>query len=311
MLKDLNMNPNLVPETYSKKLTIGMPVYNGESHIRQALDSLLNQTFADFELIISDNASNDSTSMICQEYTRKDNRIRYFRQTKNIHAYPNFYFVLQEANSKYFMWAAADDIWEPSFIDKNIGILESNENIVGSISEVDKFNSNYSKRKKNDSSITQFRKYMFVHPVSGSYEKKMAFCLKFRQATMIYAIYRTEELKKSIHTNHLLLDLAIILNIVKYGDIHVIDEVLMHRSPSSKSTKTFVQALRSLNFSYFEILFMYVPFLSWCRKELGLKFIIKNISSLVYLHYLGYGNLALSIMQLIKTKIKKSTKLSL
>jgi glycosyltransferase involved in cell wall biosynthesis len=99
------------------QVSIGLPVYNGELFVREALDSLLDQTFKDFELIISDNASTDSTGSICNEYAKRDTRIRYIRQTKNIGAVPNFKFVLDEAAGEYFMWAAADDIRSPDCIE--------------------------------------------------------------------------------------------------------------------------------------------------------------------------------------------------
>ena len=94
--------------TYLKKpkLSIGMPIYNAEKFLRNRLDSLLSQTFSDFELIISDNASTDSTQHICKEYLSRDNRIQYIRQEKNIGLSSNFYFVLHKANSEYFFWAS-------------------------------------------------------------------------------------------------------------------------------------------------------------------------------------------------------------
>jgi glycosyltransferase involved in cell wall biosynthesis len=103
-----------VPQT--PKISIGMPVFNGELFIREALDSLLAQTFTDFELIISDNASTDGTEAICKEYAAKDRRIRYVRQSDNRGAVANFQFVLDEAVGEYFMWAAADDSRHPDFI---------------------------------------------------------------------------------------------------------------------------------------------------------------------------------------------------
>lgn len=99
------------------KVSIGMPVYNGEPFIREALDSLLAQTFTDFELIISDNASTDGTEAICREYVAKDSRIRYVRWPENREAEANFKFVLNDAVAEYFMWAAADDRWSPKFIE--------------------------------------------------------------------------------------------------------------------------------------------------------------------------------------------------
>ena len=98
------------------KVTIGMPVFNGERLIRAALDSLLAQSFSDFELIISDNASTDGTERICREYAGRDKRIRYIRQLANIGGVPNFKFVLDEARGEYFMWSACDDIHSPDFV---------------------------------------------------------------------------------------------------------------------------------------------------------------------------------------------------
>lgn len=107
------------------KVSIGMPVYNGEPFIREALDSLLAQTFTDFELIISDNCSTDATAEIIKEYVAKDSRIRYVPQSENRGAEANFEFVLNEAVGEYFMWAAADDRWEPDFIKFTALVLDS------------------------------------------------------------------------------------------------------------------------------------------------------------------------------------------
>jgi len=100
------------------RVSIGMPVYNGEKYIREALDSLLAQTFTDYELIISDNASTDGTEAICREYVARDSRIRYVRQNQNRGALANYQFVLDEAVGEYFMWAAADDVWDVNFIER-------------------------------------------------------------------------------------------------------------------------------------------------------------------------------------------------
>lgn len=113
------VQPPLLP-----KVSIGMPVYNGESFIHEALNSLLAQSFADFELIISDNGSTDATEAICKEYAAKDTRIRYVRQSENRGAFANFQFVLDEAVGEYFMWAAADDRWSNLFINTCVSALE-------------------------------------------------------------------------------------------------------------------------------------------------------------------------------------------
>lgn len=111
-----------------------MPVYNGEKYLRGALDSLLSQTFSDFELIISDNASTDNSGSICLEYASKDNRIRYIRQPDNIGAAANFKFVFDATRGEYFMWAACDDVRSSDFIEVNLEFLKSNADYVASTS---------------------------------------------------------------------------------------------------------------------------------------------------------------------------------
>jgi glycosyltransferase involved in cell wall biosynthesis len=118
---------NTIPQVHTPllpKVSIGMPVYNGEPFIREALNSLLAQTYADFELIISDNGSTDSTQVICKEFAAKDARIRYVRQAENRGALANFQFVLDESVGEYFMWAAADDRWSNLFINTCVSVLE-------------------------------------------------------------------------------------------------------------------------------------------------------------------------------------------
>ena len=101
-------------------VSVGMPIYNAAKYLREALDALLGQTYGNFELIISDNASTDETEAICREYAERDRRIRYIRQEKNIFGIPNFNFVLREAKGDYFMWAAHDDIRGARFLEKCI-----------------------------------------------------------------------------------------------------------------------------------------------------------------------------------------------
>ena len=95
------------------RVSVGLPVYNGERYLNEALDSILRQTFEDFELIISDNASSDRTEEICEEYARNDKRIRYSRSSENLGVAWNFNRVAGLSTSEYFRWATADDLWRP------------------------------------------------------------------------------------------------------------------------------------------------------------------------------------------------------
>lgn len=100
------------------KITIGMPVYNGQSYLKYALDSILSQTFENFELIVSDNASSDGTSKILAEYADRDDRIQVIKQPVNLGAAANYNILVDLAQGEYFKWAAHDDELEKTFLEK-------------------------------------------------------------------------------------------------------------------------------------------------------------------------------------------------
>jgi glycosyltransferase involved in cell wall biosynthesis len=101
-----------------------MPVYNGERFVRQALESILVQDYENFELIISDNASTDTTGNICQRYADRDARIRYVRNETNLGASPNHKRVFEMARGDYFKWAAHDDECLPTFLSRCMSVFE-------------------------------------------------------------------------------------------------------------------------------------------------------------------------------------------
>jgi len=119
-------------------VSIGLPVYNGEKYLCGALDALLNQTFSDFEIILSDNASTDATEAICRKAAAQDPRIRYIRQPENRGGLWNFDFVLHEARGAYFMWAAVDDLWSLNFLEVLRECLEADPQAVGAQGEYDR-----------------------------------------------------------------------------------------------------------------------------------------------------------------------------
>jgi len=127
--------------TNPPRLSIGLPVYNGERFLRFTLDSILGQTYRDFELIISDNASTDSTMLICQDYATRDSRVRYYRNLENIGAAENFNRVFSLARGKYFKWAAADDLISPTFLENCIAVLDQDPGVILSYSKVNRIDS--------------------------------------------------------------------------------------------------------------------------------------------------------------------------
>jgi len=116
---------NLTP-----RVSVGLAVYNGENYLREAIDSILAQTFTDFELILSDNASTDKTQEICLEYAAKDNRIRYYCNDRNMGAAWNQTRVYELARGEYYKLAAHDDLITPDFLEKCVKALDQNPSAV-------------------------------------------------------------------------------------------------------------------------------------------------------------------------------------
>lgn len=106
------------------KVTIALPVYNGERFIREALDSLLAQTYPDFEIVISDNASSDSTPAICREYQQRDPRVKYIRQPENRGAFVNAEMAIRAGSGEYTMMVGDDDVYDPRYIEVLLQLLE-------------------------------------------------------------------------------------------------------------------------------------------------------------------------------------------
>lgn len=112
-------------------VSIGIPTYKRASGLKKALDCILNQSYFNLEVIVSNNnPDNDETDNLLIEYLKKDNRIKYFKQSHNIGPIGNFEFVLNEAKGEYFAWAADDDLCEPEFVEKILAQMLSDEKIV-------------------------------------------------------------------------------------------------------------------------------------------------------------------------------------
>jgi hypothetical protein len=114
----------------SPMLSVGMGVYNAQTFLAKALDSILGQTFTDFELLLSDNASTDATESTCRDYARRDSRIRYSRNAKNMGAGWNFHRVYTMATGRYYKQAAHDDFCEPTFFETCIRALEEDPGLT-------------------------------------------------------------------------------------------------------------------------------------------------------------------------------------
>lgn len=112
------------------KVSIGIPVYNGENFLTEAIECVLAQTFQDFEIVLSDNGSTDTTPDICKAYAAQDARIHYFRSDQNLGAAWNFNRTFELSAGEYFKWLAHDDLMAPTFLERTVAVLEHDPGVV-------------------------------------------------------------------------------------------------------------------------------------------------------------------------------------
>lgn len=139
---------------YNNQLSVLMPCYNAEMYIKEAIESILNQTYEDFEFIIIDDHSTDNTWLIVQEYAQKDNRIRAYKNDINQYIAKNRNILLSFAESKYIAWMDSDDISLPNRLENQIKVMEKNPEIGICGGFLEFFDDNY-----NNTSIRLYKEF--------------------------------------------------------------------------------------------------------------------------------------------------------
>jgi glycosyltransferase involved in cell wall biosynthesis len=303
-------------------ITIGLPIFNGQQFIKSRLQNILSQTFQDFELIISDNASTDSTSRICNEFVQKDNRIKYFRQAENIGGIKNYQFVLDKANTKYFVFATDDDIWDKEFLGKNFMILENDEKIVGSIGKIQWYGNDLHdefKQKEEDGKFKKIYKHLrkkFQHYgvdsiQESTFEKRAAIFLRKLKTQnpsyAMYSVFRTTPLKKSIVPKDFIDEFYhafwnnVCISVLEYGGIHLLDEVLIYYNTEGGGTG--VTPITQYKKNQITLLQCIVPWsgqISWFVHKFGFKFFVRYFKDFFYLFIMGEITFFLSLFKELK-----------
>jgi len=241
-------------------VSIGMPVNNGERFISQALDSLLAQTHGNFELIISDNASTDATGNICKEYSAKDKRIRYHRNDENRGAMANFGLVLGCARGEYFMWAASDDLWEPTYIERLLQSLLAAPNAVLAFSAFDNMDESGRQTRTyphlfelpSEDLFTRLRRYMAQEEYLG-------------KANLIYGLMQRSTIHKAggfrVWGRGVWgMDMLVVFRLLSFGYLVLCPDLLFHKrlvpplanSPQEQVPISPIQRLASLRSTLFD-----------------------------------------------------------
>jgi glycosyltransferase involved in cell wall biosynthesis len=207
---------------YKSHVSIGLPVYNGERYLANALDSLLRQTFEDFELIICDNASTDRTQQICHSYVDKDKRIRYFRNPVNLGAAVNFRRTFELSSGQYFKWATYDDLHGPTFLECCVDILDREPLVVLA----------YPKTKLIDASgrvISDYDDCLHLQSPKAS-ERFIHLMQNIKLCNAQYGLVRSTILKKTALIGAFIgSDISLLAELALYGKFWEIPEFLFYR----------------------------------------------------------------------------------
>jgi glycosyltransferase involved in cell wall biosynthesis len=295
-------------------VSIGLPVYNGEKFLEKRIENILNQTYENLELIISNNHSNDQTDKICRKYEKKDIRVKYYFQEKQISITKNFGFVLEKSTGKYFAWASVDDILELTFIEKNLEILEQNEKIVGSSGQVQSYGgrTNFLKQDNLDSKFTKWKKKIGMKfakikniPTNGTYEENVRMYLKLRGHEQIfYGLFRTNQLKQMmVYELTMTFDWAVILNGLKFGNYFVVSDTTMYRYDGGISSGGIFSIRKKLNLGVFETIFMNGKFILWCWRNLGKKLFLKNLDCFIKAIFDGFRYVGVDVIRWVLKKV--------
>ena len=211
--------------TSSRRVTIGLPVYNGARYLAETLDSWLGQDYAGFEMTISDNASTDETPAILADYQKRDSRIRVTRRESTVAAAENFNWLVHEASTPYFAWSACDDLREPSFLRKLVGVLDQHPDVALAYSQCQLL--------KEGEDPAQRRTYYAPDPPGTEatpLRRAIGLLRRARSWGLIYGLTRLSVLKQT-HLCHapmgLVTDVGLMLELSTLGRYHCVPEVLL------------------------------------------------------------------------------------
>lgn len=219
-------------EPHLPRVSIGLPVYNGMPFLPRAIESILTQSFTDLELIICDNASTDRTQEVCEEYARRDRRVRYYRNERNLGAGPNYDLCFHRSRGHYFKWAAHDDMLAPGYLEKAVAALDARPEAVlctVGITEIGP-----------DDEVLRAYTNRFDGAGSSSPAHRFGCLINTRhQCEDFFGLYRREALVGSgLHDNYSGSDRVLLAEMALRGPfVAVADPLFLHREHNMRYTR--------------------------------------------------------------------------
>jgi glycosyltransferase involved in cell wall biosynthesis len=268
--------------TVGKSLvTIGLPVYNMNSTIEASIKSILNQTYNNIELIISDNSSDDGTSELCRKYAELDSRVKLIRQSATIPPWTNFEFVLKISSGEFFKFHAGDDEISENYIESN---LKNIKNGIGSCG-LDLWDFEH---KANN--FSEARNFEFT----GNHENRLKEFLNnaWLSHGIFYGLYVASEIKKVFTDdisggNFLIIDWLICLRLVSLGEVRRDkNSYLVLGSEGAGSTSlNWKKQLRTVRDVFFPYRYFFEKILNWVPRDLTSRRLLLKFKGQLYFGY--------------------------
>ena len=201
-------------------VTVGMPVYNEERFLEQAVSAILGQTYGNFELILADNASEDRTQEICEHFARIDKRVKYMRHPTNIGPNRTSTKVLEASSGVYHMWAAGHDLWDPRYIERLLARMRQDPSLVlcyGKTTVIDAANGIICDMKTSIDTRGLTLRERFRKVINEIFN-----------GCMVYGLFRTDVLKSKLWNEHKVVgpDHVIVAKLALLGPMAYVDEPL-------------------------------------------------------------------------------------
>jgi glycosyltransferase involved in cell wall biosynthesis len=233
-------------------ISVGLCVRNGAEYISEALDSILAQTYKNFELVISDNVSTDDTQKICEEYARKDKRVRYIRQREDLGGYGNYDFVRREARGDYFVYASNDDLWHPRFIEKCLAKFGEEPGAIMVFSNFYTFDDSGKVRKYRQEQYFPFARHLY-----GRLKEYLLSLTLYGKTTLMYGMWKKGTATDLIPASELRSDILYVFRTLCTGYFTNIPDVLFYKrlpiqtsEPAGRGKKPTIDFLATLPGDY-------------------------------------------------------------
>jgi glycosyltransferase involved in cell wall biosynthesis len=216
---------------HKPRVSIGLPVFNGEDYLEEALESILAQTYTDFELIISDNGSTDRTQEICSVYEAKDRRVSTYRNEKNLGAARNFNRVFELSSGEYFKWAAYDDVLGPEFLSRCIAVLDQDPSIVLCHTKTGRID-------EHSSLVGVYEEYQYLRIGSQKPHERFFDLIRLNHScNIVFGVMRAGTLKMTSLIGHYpASDRVLLAQLGLIGRLYEIPEILFHRRDHPQTT---------------------------------------------------------------------------